>query len=69
MKDVFAAEHYGGLVTKTTDHANIAVIFFRVVFVQLEVHILLIVQTNTLFVQAGQTAILTSESAAFMTTR
>ena len=69
MKDVFATEHYGGLVTKTANHANVTVIFFRVIFIQLEVHILLIVQTNTLFVQAGQTAILTSESAAFMTTR
>ena len=26
MKDVFAAKHYGGLVTKAANHANITVI-------------------------------------------
>ena len=67
MEDVFAAEHYGGLVTKPANHANVAVILLRVVLVQLKVHILLVVKTDALFVQAGQAAVLASESTTFVT--
>jgi len=49
VENVLAAQHYRSLVTQATDHANTAIIFDRVVLIELEIDLLLIVQLDTLF--------------------
>ena len=50
MENVLAAEYDRGLVPESADHANTAVILFRIVLVQLEINVLLVVLINTLLV-------------------
>jgi hypothetical protein len=53
VEDVLAAKDDWWLVTKAWDHANAAVILLWVVLVELEVHVLLVVLPDAVFVKAG----------------
>ena len=69
MEYMFTSKNYRWFVTQTTDHADVTIIFRRIIFIKLKVMELLIVLLNAFSVKTWQALSFTSESRAFVTTR
>ena len=69
VEDMSATKDYWGLISKSTDHANVAIIFCWIIFIELTIRILLIVLYDAIFIQAWQAPSFASEPIAFVATR